>query len=248
MASSYVRRWRFALLAVLAVVAVAVVVRWNKPTGPESGTEPWPGDEPIWHTRHAEFVADRPPDGYDVLCLGDSLTWGWDDHRDVWADRVTRRPTAFHAVGNETTNGLLWRIDHGELNGLTPKLVVLLIGTNNRWVKDAPDDIAAGIAAVVGRVREQLPTAKVLVLGVLPQGRSASASSRRVFADVNRRLVSLDDGPVTVRDVGGCLLEPDGTLSDLISPDGTHLTRAGYVRLANALGPLVRERLEPGTQ
>ena len=122
-------------------------------------------------------------------------------------------------------------------------LVVLLIGTNNRWVKDDPADIALGIAAVVERVREQLPAAKVLVLGILPQGRAADASSRRVFAGVNCRLVDLDGGPVTVRDVGGCLLEPDGTLSSAISTDGTHLTRAGYVRLADALGPLVRELL-----
>ncbi len=224
-------------------VAMKVAAKLNRPAEPGSGTMPWPGDDPIWHTRHAEFVADRPPAGYDVLCLGDSLTWGWDDHRDVWADRVTRRPTAFHAIGNETTNGLLWRIDHGELSGMTPKLVVLLIGTNNRWVKDDPADIAAGIAAVVERVRTELPTAKVLVLGILPQGRTAGASSRQVFADVNRRLVKLDGGPVTVRDLGGCLLEPDGILSDAISTDGTHLSGAGYVRLADALGPLVRERL-----
>jgi lysophospholipase L1-like esterase len=234
-------------LALLAGVAVPVVVmlvgKLNRPAGPEGGSVPWPGDDPIWRTRHAEFVADSQNGGYDVLCLGDSLTWGWDDHRDVWAERVTPRRTAFHAIGNETTNGLLWRIDHGELDGLDPKLVVVLIGTNNRWVTDDPDDIAGGIAAVVGRLRERLSRAKVLVLGLLPQGRSANDASRRVFAEVNRRVAAFDGGPVAVRDVGGCLLEPDGSLSDAISPDGTHLTRAGYARLADALGPLVRERV-----
>lgn len=224
-------------------IAVGVSVRMKSPTGPESGSVPWPSDEPIWQTRHAEFIADSQNGGYDVLCLGDSLTWGWDDHRDVWAERVTRRRTAFHAIGNETTNGLLWRIEHGETDGLDPKLVVVLIGTNNRWVKDDPEDIAGGVAAVIGRVRERLPRAEVLVLGLLPQGRSANVESRRVFSDVNRRLAAFDGGPVAVRDVGGCLLEPDGALSEATSPDGTHLSREGYTRLADALGPLVRERV-----
>jgi lysophospholipase L1-like esterase len=244
MASSYIRRGLFVLLAVVLVAAVGVALRLNRPAGPESGGVPWPADDPAWRRRHAEFVADSQTGGYDVLCLGDSLTWGWDDHRDVWAERVTPRRTAFHAVGGETTNGLLWRIEHGELDGLDPKLVVLLIGTNNRWVKDDPADIAGGVAAVLGRLRERLPRAKVLVLGLLPQGRNASDSSRRVFAEVNRQLVAFDGGPVSVRDVGGCLLEPDGRLTAEVSHDGTHLTRHGYERLADALGPLVRERIE----
>lgn len=231
------------LLAILVPAVWKVVERLNRPVGPTTGGEPWPGDEPVWHTRHAEFIADSQNGGYDVVCLGDSLTWGWDDHRDVWAERVTRRRTTFHAIGGETTNGLLWRIDHGELDGLDPKLVVLLIGSNNRWVKDDPDDIAGGVAAVVGRLRERLPRANVLLLGLLPQGWTADASSRPVFAEVNRRLAAFDSGPVSVRDVGGCLLEPDGRLSQATSTDGTHLSRGGYERLADALGPLVRERV-----
>lgn len=227
----------------VAAIAVAVAGRVKSPTGPQNGSVPWPADDPVWRARHAEFIADSQNGGYDVLCLGDSLTRGWDDHRDVWAERVTRKRTAFHAIGGETTNALLWRLEHGETDGLDPKLVVLLIGTNNRGVKDDPDDIAGGVAAVVGRVRERLPRTKILVLGLLPQGRSADGGSRRLFAEVNRRLAAFDSGPVAVRDVGDCLLEPDGTLSSDTSTDGTHLTRRGYERLADALGPLVRERV-----
>jgi lysophospholipase L1-like esterase len=237
------RRWLVGGLLVSAGL-VWLAVKWrNQPVGPTSGNVPWPSDHPVWQARHAEFVA-AGRDGFDVICLGDSLTWGWDDHRDLWAGRVTPHRTGFFAIGGETTNGLLWRIDDGELSGPPPKLVVLLVGTNNRWVKDDPADIAGGIAAVVGRIRERQPSANVLVLGILPQGWTAEASSRRVFAAVNERLRGLDDGRrVFVRDVGGCLLEADGSFSTATSSDGTHLTRAGYERLADALRPLVRQLL-----
>lgn len=230
-------------VGVAGPVVVALVNKLNRPTGPENGSIPWPADDPDWRARHAEFIADSQNGGYDVLCLGDSLTRGWDDHRDVWAERVTGKRTAFHAIGGETTNGLLWRLERGETDGLDPKLVVVLIGTNNRGVKDDPDDIAGGVAAVIGRIRERLPRTQILVLGLLPQGRAANGPGRRVFAEVNRQLAAFDGGPVSVRDVGGCLLEPDGTLSEEISLDGTHLTRRGYERLADALGPVVRERV-----
>jgi lysophospholipase L1-like esterase len=147
-----------------------------------------------WRARHAEFIADSQNGGYDVLCLGDSLTRGWDDHRDVWAERVTGKRTAFHAIGGETTNGLLWRLEHGETDALDPKLVVVLIGTNNRGVKDDPDDIAGGVAAVIGRIRERLPRTQILVLGLLPQGRTPHGASRRLFAEVNLRLQAFDGG------------------------------------------------------
>ena len=237
------------LLPLLAgLVGIGLVVgawgRWNRPAGPSNGRVPFAYEADIWRTRHAEFVAAKRAGDFDVICLGDSLTWGWDDHRDLWAARVTARPTAFFAIGGETTNGLLWRVDHGELDGPPPKLVTILIGTNNRWVKDDAEDIAGGIMAVVARVRERVPTAKVLLLGVLPQDRWPRGSGRRVFAAVNKLLLPLDDGrAVFVRDIGGCLLEPDGELAVETSEDGTHLTRAGYERLAAALGPEVRSLL-----
>jgi beta-glucosidase len=235
------------LLAVGVGLCLALVAyhRFNRTPGPTSGRTPWPSDDPVWRTRHATYTAAARTDRLDVIGLGDSIMRAWEDVPEVWAERVTARLSAFFGIGLETTCGLLWRLDDGELSGASPKLVIVLIGTNNRWVNDDPADIADGIAAVVRRVTDQMPAAKVLVLGLLPQGWKATATSRRVFADVNRRLLPLDDGRrVFVRDVGRCLLESDGSLTTDISPDGTHLTPAGYVRFADALRPLVRELCE----
>lgn len=209
---------------------------------PPSGRVPQARDLALWHQRHAEFVAAGRTGQFDVLAIGDSLTWGWNEHRDVWAERVTSRPTGFFAIGGDTTNNLLWRLDHGELDGPPPKLVIVLIGTNNLWTNPDPADIADGITAVVGRVRERVPTAKVLVLGILPHGYEPTAYGRAVFAAVNVKLAALDDGrTVFVRELGTSLLEPNGTLSERVSYDATHLTREGYIRFADALGPIVRQ-------
>lgn len=233
-----------ALLAVTCGVAVGLTARLNRPVVVVTGRVPASSDHPVWRQRHAEFVAASRAGNLDVICLGDSLTWGWDDHRDLWAARVTPRPTGFFAIGGDTTSHILWRVENGELDGPPPKLVWVMAGTNNRWLVDDPDDIAESVGEIVRRVRAKVPTAKVLVLGVFPQGARPSASSRAMFAEVNRRLPALADGKaVFFRDIGGCLLEPDGTLSDEVSYDETHLTRVGHERLAEALRPILRELL-----
>jgi beta-glucosidase len=238
------------LAAVATGLAAVLIAVWYggrvaRPTADLShyARTPRPRDLPDWQQRHAGFVA-AARDRHDVICLGDSITREWADHRALWAARVTRRPTAFFAIDGDTTCNLLWRIDHGELDGPPPRLVVVLVGTNNRLEHPDAADIADGIRAVVERVRAKVPTAKVLLLGVLPHGRAADGESRRLIADVNDRIAGLADGAnVVYRDFGGRLLDPDGTLSEAVSHDGTHLTRAGYERWANALGPVVRELL-----
>ena len=239
------RRLLGLVLALIAATAVLAGVWWLRPGPRITGVVPAAGDFPDWHRHHAGFVAASHAGTLEVVVLGDSISRGWEDHRDVWAERVTGRPTGFFAINGDTTNHLLWRLDHGELDGPPPKLVVVLIGANNWMVNGDPADVAAGVAAVVGRVRARAPTARVLVLGILPQEREPTGRYRTLFAAANARLAALgDDRRVFVRDPGVSLLEPDGTLSERVSDDGLHLTRAGYLRLADALGPVVRTILD----
>jgi lysophospholipase L1-like esterase len=247
MASPHRRRFLFTLAGGTAALSAGAAAWWwitNRMTfGPTSGRVPVPGEVPNWMARHAKFVAQSREGKAEVVCLGDSITWGWDDHRDVWTERVTPRPTECYAIGGDTTGHLLWRLDDGELTGPPPKLVVLMIGTNNLWVNRDPADIADSIGDVVGRVRRNAASAKVLLLGIPPQGHAADSPNRRSFADVNRLLPKFADETVTVADVSGAVLEPDGRLSEATSTDGTHFTRRGYERLADAIGPTVRSLL-----
>lgn len=232
----------FAAVVTAALSLFVITLTANRPPGYDAAR---PEDRPVpgWHARHQALVAACRAGGLDVLVVGDSLTEGWDAHRDVWADRVTGRPTAFFGIGGDTTNHLLWRLAHGELDGPPPKLVVVLIGTNNPWPSDDPGNNAAGVLAVVGRVRARVPSAKVLLLGLPPRERDPDAVSRRRFTALNALLAARVEPPAVYRDIGRALLEPDGRLSEAVSDDGTHFTRRGYERWADALGPVVRELL-----
>jgi lysophospholipase L1-like esterase len=229
-------------LSLLVLVILLFGCNRRDPSLPTTGTVPRIGEHESFLFRHEAFLAEARAQQFDVICLGDSLTWGWDDHRELWKKEVTSQPTAFWAIGGDATNQLLWRIEHGELDGQHPKLIVLLIGTNNRWMKDDADDIAKSIDTVMHTIQQKCPTSKLLLLGILPQGYGANESSRKRFAEVNLKLPALATARgAEFHDLGSVCLEPDGSLSTAVSYDGTHLTELGYQRFAKALGPIVRE-------
>ncbi len=231
----------------LLIVFCLVLVSCNRrdPSLPTTGTISRAGEHESFLRRHEQFLAEGRSQQFDVICLGDSLTWGWDDHRELWKTQVTPQSTAFWAIGGDATNQLLWRIEHGELDCQSPKLIIVLIGTNNRWVKDEADDIAQSIDTVIQAVQAKCPKSKVLLLGILPQGYHTTESSRKIFDQVNLRLPAIATSRgIDFRNVGQALLEPDGSLSSTISYDGTHLTKAGYQQFAKALAPVVRELLK----
>ena len=183
------------------------------------------------HEYHLEQIRKGP---LDVIFFGDSIARGWEDHEDLWQQHFAPRHCGLFAASHDTTSNLLWRIDHGELDNVTPKLVIVLIGTNNRKdTSQTAEDIAKGIRTILDRIREKQPQAKILLLGILPQGHRPSASSRIMLDRVNRLISQFSDGKnVFFRDHGPFLLEADGQLSVAVSPDGTHLSRLGYERWA----------------
>jgi lysophospholipase L1-like esterase len=231
---------RIALLLVLCVG----VLGCNRPT---TGRIAAIGKQGVFLTRHEQFLAEGRSQKFDIICLGDSLTWGWDDYRELWKEQVTSKPTAFWAIDGDATNQLLWRIENGELEGQSPKLIVLLIGTNNPWVKNDANDMAQSIDVIVQKVQAKCPTSKLLLLGLLPQGYGKNDKNRLMFDQVNQRLPAVATARgIVYRDVGHAFLEPDGSLSPTISYDETHLTKLGYRRFAAALGPIMRELLKQG--
>jgi lysophospholipase L1-like esterase len=218
------------------------------PCLPTSGAMPQVGEHESFLARHESFLAEGRSRTFDVICLGDSLTWGWDDYRRLWKEQVTPQTTAFWAIGGDATNQLLWRIEHGELDSQHPKLVILLIGTNNTLVKNDAEDMAQSIDVILQAIKTRCPAARILLLGLLPQGYRKNDSNRRLFEQVNLRLPAIANvRGAFFRNPGQHLLEADDSLSTTISYDGTHLTEAGYRRLAEALGPIVRELLKEGS-
>jgi lysophospholipase L1-like esterase len=148
--------------------------------------------------------------------------------------------------GWDRTQNVLWRLDHGELHGLTPRTVVVLIGTNNTSETEnaranAPEEIAEGLRAICDRIETLAPQANIVVMAVLPREQQHDHPRRKHIAETNALYAELakERGYAFV-DIGPQLLESDGTLSQETAPDFCHLTELGYRRWADALRPLLR--------
>jgi lysophospholipase L1-like esterase len=184
---------------------------------------------------HEQFLDQARKGNIDLLFLGDSITQGWGDNG-VWKQFYGPRHAANFGIGGDRTQHVLWRIEHGEIDGIHPRVAVLMIGTNNVGSNSA-GEIAAGVTTIVHELRKRLPETKVLLLGVFHRSARPDAT-RKKLEEVNRQISRLDDGTnVSYLDIGKTFLNPDGTISREIMPDYLHLTARGYRLWADALEP-----------
>ncbi len=218
---------------------------------PEPLQESWAVE--WWQPRHeaklAEVRAHREAGRrVDLVFLGDSITQGWENEgRAAWATHFARHNAVALGFGGDRTENLLWRLQHGELDGMAPRAIVLLIGTNNTGERlEDPALTIAGIRANLDEIRRRQPQAKVLLLALFPRDEKPDGLLRRHNARINALLPSLADGQrVVFLDLGPALTQPDGTLSRDILPDWLHLSPAGYERWAQGLAPLLTQWLQP---
>ncbi len=197
-----------------------------------------------WKQRH-QAIVDTPADAKkqaQLVIIGDSIVAGWD--RAHWDQSFAKYHALNFGIGGDKTQQLLWRFENGELDGLQPRVTVLLIGTNNIGSDGANlDDVARGVAKVIGALQTRLPSSKVLLLGVFPRGEKPSDPMRAEVAGLDQRLEKLGDGKrVVYLDIGAKFLEKDGSISKEIMYDFLHPTAKGYQILGDAILPTV-ERL-----
>jgi lysophospholipase L1-like esterase len=181
----------------------------------------------------------------DVLFLGDSITDAWRGKaaQPTWDKHFVPHNPANFGIGGDRTQHVLWRIQNGELDGITPKVVVLMIGTNNTG-QDSAEQIAAGVTAIVKTIRQRSSSTKVMLLAVFPRGEQPGNPGRVKIAEINKTISKLDDGRnVRYLDIGGKFLQPDGTLTKDIMPDFLHLSARGYEIWGEAINPLLNEML-----
>ncbi len=138
---------------------------------------------------------------------------------------------------------MLWRIENGALVGIAPKVIVVMIGTNNLGLhNDTPESVTKGVEAILQTLHRRQPQARVLLLGLFPRDQQPDTKHRRNIADINARLTKLADGrAVRFLDLGGKFLSPDGTLAKEIMPDYLHLSEKGYATWAEAMEPVLAE-------
>src|SRR5258707_14527968 len=158
----------------------------------------------------------------DLLFLGDSITdaWGGEGHGKGGGSKIFEKEfeplkAANFGIGGDRTQHVLWRLQNGELEGIHPKVVMLMIGTNNSNGKDnTAEEIADGVMAIVKEIHARSPHTKVLLLAVFPRGEKPNAQ-RDKLKQVNSTIAKLDDGGKMVKylDIGDKFLAADGMLT-----------------------------------
>lgn len=201
--------------------------------------------EKYYREKHERIIKRSKEAGIDLLFIGDSITEHWlDDGRVAWDSAFGKWKPGNFGLSGDTTYGVQWRIEHGALDNLHPRVAVLLIGTNDLSVGETPETTAANIGKVVRKIKEKLPDAKVIVLGILPRAR-ARDEIRQELAAVNSAVSKLDNGKdVLFVDIGKEFLDAAGEISAEIMPDSLHLSGRGYQVFADALKPVLSKHMD----
>ncbi len=193
---------------------------------------------------HENFLKVAKAGGVDLLFLGDSITAGWGGQKAIWDKEFGAYHPANFGIGGDRTQHVLWRIENGELDGIKPKVAVLMIGTNNVG-GDAPEATAKGVEAIVKTIRTKLPETKILLLAVFPRSANKADVPREKNKQVNEIISKLDDGKhVFYMDINEKFLEADGTLTKEVMPDLLHPREKGYQIWADAIGPKLKELMK----
>lgn len=225
------------------------------PDAQKSNPATVPVPQPGMEKRHAEKVALARQHRYDLLMIGDSITHGLEGpaFASVWQQFYAPRNALNLGYGGARTENILWNLTHGELENQSPKVVTLLIGTNNSDDANYPavstaEQIAEGTAAIVKLLREELPEAKILVLRIFPRSNVYQKPDGSERGSVQKRsatnlragelTASLADGEhVFYLDINSIFLRPDGSIDPQLMPDLLHPSPAGALAWARAMEP-----------
>jgi beta-glucosidase len=223
------------------------------PVTPSAGN--WGGR--AWLETHAGFVraTHANPGPLDILLVGDSITMQWGGvHQHgkpfnaPWQKHFGQYRALNIGIGGDKTQNVLWRLDHGSVDELEPKVCVLMIGNNNMFFtpETGIEPAALGVKACLDNLRAKVPTALVVLLKILPAG----APTDRFYQDMKRTNEALDalrldaDPQVKVIDMWADFTHADGTLkTGLFTPDKIHLNDAGYEVWATTMKPIVEKIL-----
>jgi lysophospholipase L1-like esterase len=217
-----------------------------------------PQNNSLFLLAHQMLLAKRKQGVIDVYFLGDSITRRWQatdypEHQKNWDQNFRGWNAANFGWGGDTTQNVLWRLQHGELDGVNPKVVVLMIGTNNVG-KDPPtdggdarsDDVAHGIRAIVNLIREKSPAARIVLMGITPRNDDGKTTAMPTIDKTNARISQFADGrSVVYLNINKTLADADGKLFEGMTEDGLHLSVKGYQVWADALKPLFSQWLGP---
>lgn len=205
-----------------------------------------------WLPRHEQKLADAKAIAakggkIDLLFIGDSITQGWEkEGAATWQKHYAQRNAFAIGFGGDRTENVLWRLQHGALDNMSPKLVVMMIGTNNTGHRqENPATTAAGIKRLITEIQQRQPKAKILLLAVFPRDEKPDGDLRKINNGVNAIIKDYADNKrVFFADINSVFLTPEGVLPKSIMPDLLHPNEKGYDLWAEALEPHLQKLLK----
>lgn len=199
-----------------------------------------------WKDRHEQRVELTKAGGVRLAFLGDSITHSWESGgKAVWDKYYAHRKAANFGFSGDRTEHVLWRLDNGELIGLQPKVIVIMIGTNNiGHASSDPQMTADGVHAIVSKLQHEIAGVKILLLGVFPRSLNAEDKMRKDVAEATWLFSPLGERQnVEFLDVGKYFLRPSGEIRTTMMPDRLHPNAAGYEIWARAIEPTLARLL-----
>jgi beta-glucosidase len=185
----------------------------------------------------------------DLLMIGDSIVFGWSRvGKSVWDEYYSKRKAVNIGSSGDRTYHMLWHLQNGGLDGMkerNPKLVVMMIGTNNRGIPELHGyDTAYGILALLKEIHAKLPDSKILLMPIFPRGNTPEDAGRLRNDEINKIIKTyVDDKTVHWLDIGHVFLDEKGNLKRDLMPDGLHPNEEGYRAWGKAMEPTLTKLL-----
>lgn len=201
-----------------------------------------------WLPRHLQKLEQTKahPDA-QLIFIGDSITQGWErDGFNVWNHNYAQYHALAFGFGGDRTENILWRLQQGEVDGLHPKVAVLMFGTNNTGARhEDPQLTAKGIARDIAELQQRLPNTKILLLAIFPRDEKPDSELRQINNRVNAIIAGFaDNKKVFFLDIGPAFLDANGVLSKSVMPDLLHPNERGYEIWAKAMAPKLQALLQ----
>ncbi len=214
---------------------------------PDEGIKPIKQSSSWWEPRHNEKISLAKNAKIDLLMIGDSITHGWEKAgKDVWQQFYQDKNSLNLGFSGDRTEHVLWRLQNGAVDGISPKLIVLMIGTNNTGYRMvSADSTAKGISEIVSELRVRLPMSKILLVGIFPREHSPNHILRQRNEAVNQLISTLADNEIVhYLNINEIFLDNNRFLRKELMPDLLHPNRLGYQLWAKAMASTISQLMK----
>jgi beta-glucosidase len=199
-----------------------------------------------WMPRHDSINKRLKEGNVDLLFIGNSITHGWENiGKEYWDKYYEPRNAVNMGFGGDRTEHVLWRLEHSDFTNISPRLAVLMIGTNNSNGDDnTAEEIADGIIKICKVLRTELPSTKILLLAIFPRD-SIPTAQRQKNSTASKLASSIaDNRTIYYLDINSHFLTKDSILTRDIMYDYLHPTEKGYLIWAEAMEPEIIELMK----